>query len=277
VQLDEVSHLISQKLEIIIKPNNTQFHEGKAISALLPYAAHPGQHARNFTFDKLLRAMRASRWTMWDRVVPGFFNAARPPAIVLASPHVDWFDQPSLNREDLVTRWVAAASAVTYSEEVAWSVVDVLSHTAYFPSLRSLIPIGVWAWLKKRPSLPQNSPRRSMGMMNDDTARCVWRLGDFEILKSYLLVVWSEWDPPTHLNFYETCISIVRTDFRGRRMGNHRGDLVNRLDHILEQLDRGLNHFREQKPHYTESNLREAKEKYGGLRRVVMEMDREAL
>jgi hypothetical protein len=93
----------------------------------------------------------------------------------------------------MVAGWAVAASAVPYTEEAGQSVVDILLHIASVDSLRPHIPTGIWTWLNKRPSLPPKCVGRSRGS-SGDVVRQVRALRDTEILKSYLLLVLSEWD-----------------------------------------------------------------------------------
>ena len=68
------------------------------------------------------------------------------------------------------------------------------------------------------------------------------------------------------------CASI-REDFGGIRMGHHRKDLLQRLDYILGRLDLGLDHLQQYKPRLTERNIQKMKAQYGGLKKVLLEVD----
>ena len=60
-------------------------------------------------------------------------------------------------------------------------------------------------------------------------------------------------------------------------MQRHREDLVKRLDHILEQLDRGLEYLWQHSQWILgEYEVREAKKQYGELRELLLEVDRQA-
>jgi len=61
---------------------------------------------------------------------------------------------------------------------------------------------------------------------------------DIEILKSYLLLVWSEWDC-IQLGGFDKMCTLIREDFSGIGMQHHREDLIEQLDHILGQLGQG--------------------------------------
>jgi hypothetical protein len=98
-----------------------------------------------------------------------------------------------MHGRDTVTRWGAAALAVPYTEEVGQSVVDALLQIASVDLLRPYIPIELWAWLKKGPTLPPACQGRSFGTA-PEVVRLICQLGDTETLKAYFLLVWSEWD-----------------------------------------------------------------------------------
>ena len=266
----------------------------KAIGALFPYAVYLAQNGRQELADTFLRVAGASnqsyREFMWWRVgpyiVPLFDNPTPPSlnlAVILASSYVHredpWshYSHDKLMNKISVAGWAAAVSAVPYTEEVGQSVVDVLFQIASVDSLRPRIPVGIWMWLKKQPALPPQCQGRSTGAMND-VVRHVRALGDVEILKSYLLLVWSEWN---HINkwseeFAEMQMAI-QEEFGGIGMGRYREDLVKRLDHILGQLDLGLEHLRQRKPRLSEFVFQTAKEQYGELKRVLLEVDEEAV
>jgi len=72
------------------------------------------------------------------------------------------------------------------------------------------------------------------------------------------------------------CTSI-REEFSGIRMGQHREDLLQQLDHILGQLDLGLCHLQQYKQSLNEASIQQMKEQYGELKRVLLEVGREAI
>jgi len=188
------------------------------------------------------------------------------------SPYADW--GPESNR-NTVTRWTEAVLAVPcYTEEVGQRVVDALLQIASNIYIQPYIPVNIWAWLKKRPSLPPVCSGRKMGTWHHVIPR-VRQLGDIEILESYLLLVWSEWNVAYQGGFIEMCTSI-REDLGGIGMGCHREVLINRLDYVLGQLDRGLEHLKQRNPLLGEDHIPEARIQYEGLREVLLEVGREA-
>ena len=224
-------------------------------------------------------ALRFSR-SVWYRIreyVAELFNEPRSPsldqAIALVSPLVRWDNV--LHGEDEVVRWAEAASAMPYTEEVGQNVVNTLLQIAYVESLRPHIPVEIWAWLKRRPSLPPNCRGRSK-VTASDAVRDIRKLGDIEILKSYFLLVWSEWNYLGYSNVDEVEISI-REDFCGIEMQHHREELVERLDYVLGQLDRGLDYFKRHQSWVGKGDIQAAKRKYRGLKVVLLEVDMEAM
>ena len=219
----------------------------KAISALFPYAISLERSGDQTMADVVLRVSRAScsREVVWDRIWPYFTALFYEPIpssssrlITLFSPYLPW-DRAA--NPDFVSGWAAAALATPYTEQVGQSVVDALLQIATFYHLRPHIPRDVWALLKKQPFLPPYCPGRNQGT-SGDVVRHIRGLGDPEILKSYLLLVWSEWSLPFSSGLEEMLVSI-RKDFGQVGTRHHREDLVERLDYILEELGRGLEHF----------------------------------
>jgi hypothetical protein len=254
----------------------------KAAAAFFPYAVWRERDGEHGMVDAFLGAARAATPNeyRWNAVVPFFttlFDGACPNSlnrvITLASPHI----LPSTLdfNENMVTRWAAAVLAVPYTEEVCQSVVDTLLSIASNDSLQQYIPVETWSWLNKRPDLPPECRRRVQGA-REHVVRQVRALGDIEIFKSYLLLVWSEWgciDSPG--GFTQMQISI-REDLCRAETACHREDLIKRLDHVLEQLDRGLGYLQQHRPSIDEREVQLAKNQYGELKDVLLEVDREA-
>lgn len=71
--------------------------------------------------------------------------------------------------------------------------------------------------------------------------------------------------------------TLLRKEFSGIETGYHRGELLQRLDHILGQLDLGLIHLQRHKQSLKPSDVLQMKEQYGQLKEVLLEVDREAI
>ena len=251
----------------------------KAIGALFPYALRLQRRGHKDTADSEVFPPTTHGATNSERFVWLCIKLNR--IVALASPpDAPWGD--GSYDGGAVTKWALAASAIPYTEEIGRSVVDVLLHAASIGSIPSHTPTGVWALLEKRPSLP--SRRLGWpGATNGDVVRRVRRFGDIEVLEAYLHLVWSEWDcvegserdsVGSRSGLAEMQISI-REDFGGVRVGHHREELINRLDYVLAQLDRGLEYLGQHKPGIDEGYIQTAKEQYEGLRKVLLEVDGE--
>ena len=208
-------------------------------------------------------------------------------AAILASPYLPWW--MFLNDKHLVQLWAAAASEVPYTDEVGQRVVDTLLQIASNGSLRPHIPVDMWLWLNKPPLLPPTCIGRQLGTMQV-VVQAVQALGDTKTLKSYLLLVWSEWDPihsggvHNYSGQHRSCgkslqkmCTSIREDFSGIRMEQHREDLLQWLDHILGQLDLGLGYLQQYKLSLNEDSIQQMKEQYGELRRALLEVGKEAI
>jgi len=192
-------------------------------------------------------------------------------AIVLVSPHLAWCN--FTNNEYTIQLWAAAVFAVPYTQDIGQCVVDTLLLIESQDSLRSHLPVTMWSLLNKRPPLPPICAGRSLGTKRG-SVQTVRRLGDIETLTSYLLLVWSEWDGI--LSGFEDMCTSIKEDFSGIRTGRHRKELLQRLDHVLGQLERGLSHLRQFKPSLPGTHIWAAKPQYRILRELLLEADREA-
>jgi len=186
------------------------------------------------------------------------------------SPHLLW---PWHMDEHWVQQWAAAASVVPYTDEIGQSVVDTLLQIASNLSLQSHIPISMWSWLRKSPSLPPVCAGRYWGT-NSYTIQMVQEIGDIEILTAYLLLIWSEWE---YQDATQKMHTLIRGDFSGIRMGHHRRRLLQHLDNVLGQLELGLQHFQQHNPSISEDRIQERKSQYRKFKEVLLEVDREAI
>jgi len=249
----------------------------KVFAALLPYAILQEQDRQPEMLNALLNVTGVPGISLivW-RHDPGFlrtvFHEATPHAIVLVTPRVSW--EWSRGDEDLVQLWVAATSVVQYTEEVAQCVVDALLWIAAAEELLPHIPVNIWSWLTKQPSLPHfcMGPTRGSHLQ---VIKAVRRLGAIEILKSYLLIAWSERNALSYTGFLEMCTSL-REDFSGVGMGHHRVDLIQRLDQILGQVNQGVKHLQRRNPNLGEYHVQVVRGQYGRLKGILLKMNVEA-
>jgi len=245
----------------------------KAISALLPYAVWQKEDGQPEMLDCFFHVVRASRnlkfiWYRASKYASGLLSKASPHTIVLVSPHLHW----DLLEEDSVQQWAVATSMVPCTDEVAQSVVDGLLQIAYHHRSSPHITIDVWSWLTKWPSLPPVCYGRYHGTTNH-VVKVVQGLKDIKVLKSYLLLVWSEWDYLNNEGFDEMC-ALIYEDFGGVGMGHHQADLIQQLDHILGQLDQGLEHLQQYKPSLGRYSVQCMEHQYRTLKEVLLEVQR---
>ena len=254
----------------------------KAITTLFSYAASREGDGEHEMFDLLFQIFRTSgrRGFAWRRIEPlidTLLSEESPislkRAIILASPHFPW--DRFTNGKRLIQLWAAATSVVPYADDIGRSVVNTLLLIAYHNFPRQHIPVGMWSWLNKRPSLPPICWGRYWGS-HVYVADTVKALGDIETLKSYLLLVWSEWDYLGYGGFDGMHTSILE-EFNGIGAGHHREALLRHLDHVLGQLDLGLEHLRQRKPSLDEYCIERMKFQYESLRDTLLEVDMEAM
>ena len=261
----------------------------KAITVFFLYAAWQEQGGQHEALDVFLQTTRISGLSgfMWHCIKPSFVillgresSVSSKQAAVLASPHLPWWS--FIGDKHLIHLWAAAASAIPHTDKIDESVVDTLLQIASNGSLRPYIPVGMWLWLNRYPFLPPICAGRHQGSASG-VIQTVQALGDIKTLKSYLLLIWSEWDPlyseKVH-NYYgqhhshqkslhEMC-TLIREDFSGVGMECHRGDLLQQLDHVLGKLDLGLEYLQKHKPGLGEDDIQKMKDQYRKLKKVLL-------
>ena len=274
--------MVSEKLKALVKVTDLgQIRsERKAITALFPYAVWQERDGKHETLNAFLCVVGASKWFgfMWNHVgplLPMLLNKESHISLkwesVLVSPHLRWWSLPT--SKHLIQPLAAAASAIPYTNEVGMSVVDTLLQIASDHSLRPYIPLDMWSWLNTHPPLPPVCRGRYLAGLSN-TLQIVRALRDIETLKSFLLLVWSEWNG-LYFEGLEETYSSIRDDLSEIEMWHHRKDL-NHLDHVLAQLNLGLEHLRQHDPEINEDGIQQRKDQYGILWKVLLEVDMEA-
>ena len=206
--------------------------------------------------------------------VSTLFSEASPRAAILASPHLSWGSLT--DEQDLVQQWVKMVSVAPHTEELAQGAVDTLLQIASNPDLLQHITPEAWSLLTLLPSLPSSCWGRVRGTQ-PHVVEAVRALKDIEVLKSYFLLVWSEWSHLYDDGLEEMCTSIPK-DFGGIGMGQHRADLIQRLDYVLGQLDRGPGYLAQHHPDLRrEDNVQEMKDQYQRLRGILLGANTEAI
>ena len=212
-------------------------------------------------------------WTYIARLLNDEIPPSLNRVVVLASPYVAW-DNTSDGKKAVV-RWAAAVSVITYTEKVGQSVVDALLQIAAVNSLRPHIPTNVWEWLKRRPSLPPGCLGRTTGAQME-IVHHVRGFRDIELITSYFLLLWSEWVCHDNSCFQPMQVSI-REDFGGTGLERNRKELMERLDHILEELNQGTEHFRKYRPVAIGTHVFYALFEYEQLRETLLEVEKEVM
>jgi len=275
--VEQVSNLIIEKMITIAESESRYefYHKQKVFATLLPYAIWQERGGRPEMFRVFLDVGSIKRVPQisWRHALDSLCTALRgatPLTMVLASAHIPWDSDLLEGKEDLVQSWVAMTSAVESTEGIAPEcVVGTLFQIAALDELSPHITIDVWLWLTKRPSLPLFSRGYYYGSRRQ-VVKAVRGLEDIEILKSYMVVVWTERYPVWEDGFDEMCASL-REDFGGVGMGHHRVDLIQRLDEIIWQLDQGLEHLRRGNPDLGERDVQSMRDQYGKLMGVLLE------
>ena len=276
--MELVLSLITQKLRTMAEAGDYHLLQSKykAISALLLYAVWQERDGKPEVLDAFLCAARASKWREFTWYPIGRFSStqlseASPRAIILATPYILHL----VNKGDLFQHWEVATSTIPHTEEVAQNEVDALLQFAYEGDLMPHITVDMWSWLRTRPSLPPVCQGRELGT-DMDIVKAIQGLKDIEVLKSYLLMVWSEWGPLWEEGFNEICASICG-DFGEVGIGHHRADLIQRLDHILGELDRGLEYLQQYNPDLNRGHVWKMEHQYGNLMNILLEMNVRAI
>jgi hypothetical protein len=235
------------------------------IEALSPHAISLARSGNQAMIDAILHIARTSSTYFFSTILEA------TPITTLISPYACSYPWD----QNTISEWAAVVSAVPYSEEVGVTVVDMLLRLAWTDTILEYIPIDVWAWLKKPSSLPPVCLGRDWGTKRG-VVRHIRRLRDLDILKSYFLLVWSEWNHIEESGLDEMQASIVE-DLGGIGMQHHRTDLIKRLDQVLGELDRGLEYLQQVQRRIGEGDVHERKEQYRRLREVLLEVDRGAM
>ena len=259
--------------------SNLIFSKRKAISALLPYAATLEQRGQPALVNMILRAAQSTKFEtfIWARPLANtLFGILYPRSldrvILLATPYA-WQDRGPRS-EDEVARWALAVSAVPYTEEVGEFVVRALLPVAVDDSLRCCVPANVWVWLKKLPS-PLNVPTWQWEITRFGVVHHIRRLGDIEILKSYLVIAWQDRVSLDTSGFAEMKVSIME-DFAGVGMSHHRRDLIKELEEVRAPRYQGDRIEERRKMPMRKGSSRPARLEYEELKELLLQVDMEA-
>ena len=241
--MDQLVQFITNRLEAMVSAaDHALIHaKRKAISTLFMYIILEEGKPQQMV-DAISRVVGSpgTRWSVWPHIGPCtsmLFSRSNSPsvdsAIVLLSPYIGWDEE--LRSEADVVRWAAATLAVPYTEEVGRYAASALVQIACWFNLLPHIPIEIWTWLKKHSTIlpPYQGPYITISA---EAVRYLQRLGDVDIIKSYLLLAWSEGCDIDDVYWIRDSF---RVDFCGIGMWGYREDLIKRLDKVLEDCDQG--------------------------------------
>ena len=230
--------------------------------------------------DAIFRAVKSDPRGLWRHTgsyIAALLRGPTPPSLDRTTVLLSRYLPSGFWNKSVISKWVAVVSTIPYSEEVGRSVVDTMLQIASIDDLRPHIPIGVWAWLKKEPSLPPVCLGRSRGAERN-VIRHVRGLGDLDLLKSYFLLVWSEWDTLSESGLEEMKDSIAE-DLGGIWMQHHRWDLTRRLCFVFGALCNRIVHVRSREGDrwVYPPGIKMRISQNHALRRILGELDRKAM
>ena len=305
-QVEAISGLIARKLKAVVEANDQHlgliFSKRKAICTLLPHVVslrqfrwgkiltetlHPSDFSQTVRF--LARYVKPMVTALFDK--PGSHLADR--AVLFVSPRLPsplgFWDNSSISKWNAIALNVSkgvskgavgvdvVGETAVNDIEVSESVADMLLQFASDEILRPQILAETWVWLKKPRSLPVCSWGRRVGT-TDAVVRHIRGLGDIETLKSYFLLVWSEWNNLHDEGLREMEIS-MREDFGGAEGLRDREELIERLDWVLGQLSLGPAHFEQHLPPWIFElhNIQRAVSQYSSLKSALLEVHESVL
>ena len=178
------------------------------------------------------------------------------------------------NDVDVMMRlWMTAASGLPDTPDVYQSVVGVLLQMAYKDELRPHIPVVAWEWLKRRRILRLiiSVPGRGIPKGFFQTVQA---LRDIGLIASYLFVIWSEWNFLTYGDC-EEMRHLIREELNGIHAVGYRADLIQRLEFVLSQFDRGREYSCAPNLRVDEQSFWWARQQYEGFRRDLLELEEE--
>ena len=270
-----VNHIISQIKE-------TKKPADKPLASILPFALKKAEGGDTSLLDEILLAVRRfpkeSGWvrshigTIINETLLGWDSEVRTRIVVCALPYLEHTWVHIEDKKDFVDNWLSAATRLKYTPEIGRNVVEVLLRMACVYQWRLHITPGAWRWLKRRPQLPPVCLARSSCCSDLGPISAVKSLNDPELLKEYLVVVWSEWDwlAPWVCSYMCTA---VRESFGGEEMRGHRDELRGRLLTIQKRLDLGLDHLRKEGSEMLDDYFQSTKEAYEALLETLSEME----
>jgi Zn-dependent oligopeptidase len=93
-------------------------------------------------------------------------------------------------------------------------------------------------------------------------------------VKSYFLLVWSEWNLVDYYAYHEM-VDSIKEGFGGIGMRKVRRDLIERLDQVLRQLNRGLEYLRQHNDQIGDNHVWDSRYYCGQLKAALLKLDSE--
>jgi hypothetical protein len=284
MQLETITSSIALRLTKAAQDPEGILFKYKSITTLFPYAARRGQEGDTQLLDAFLCAVRyfpcTSQWTrryirpVIPRLLAEGSSETLKRAAILALPHLElvWLDSNDIST--FIDLWLSAAEALEYTEAVCEAVVDVLLQMAFFHSVRAHITPKAWGWLNKRPALPPRCRGRLLCSIGSNVLPAVRSRKDIELLTSYLVTMWSEWDCAGEWAFEGMC-EVLREEFcrdgGDEVLKGYRIDLLARLNLVLGELGKGLEHLRVRHLDMQPDEYEVIRERYKELKRMLVQ------
>lgn len=283
MQLETITSSIASRLAAAAQDPDAILSKYKTITTLFPYAARRGQEGDPQLLDAFLCAVRnfpcTSQWTrrFIRPVIPRLLAEGSPStlkrAAILALPHLElvWLD--SIDICSFIDLWISAAEGLEETEAVCQAVVDVLLQMAFFHSVRAHITPKAWAWLNKRPSLPPRCRGRLLCSIGSNVLPAIRSRKDIQLLTSYLVTMWSEWDCAGEWAFEGMC-EVLKEDFcrddHNEGVRGYRIDLIARLNLVLGELGNGLGYLRARHLDMQPDEFEVIRGRYRELKRILL-------
>lgn len=280
VQLGIITGSIASRLTWASQAPDGIGYKFKPITALLPYAVRQGQEGDSRLFDAFLCVVKYFPYTSsWTRryirpVIPKLLAEGSPRTLrrgaILALPHLElaWLDSDDIR--EFIQLWISAADGLGDAEDVCRAVVDVLLQMAFFHSVRAHIVPEAWTWLNKRPALPPRCRGRLLCSIGSNVLPAIRARSDIQLLTSYLITMWSEWDCAGEWAFEGMCEALW-DEYCGDdgEVVECRKDLLARLNLVLAELGKGLGHLRVRHPDMQPDEFEVIRERYRELKRIL--------
>ena len=249
----------------------------EATIAFLPYAARREEAGQGKPSDTSFRTARfspssspISHWTpeLGGQLLQVVLPSSLKHAVLHTFQQEPQFMKHASDIDTMMRLWITAVTTLPYTDDVGRIVANTLLQMAADDELLPHIPTVAWDWLKKRPLLRPGCWGLVPGSENGVILK-VRKPGDVELTTSYLFVIWSEWRRSGWGSFRPSdCKAIfraIREELSGVGAAGYRADLIQRLDHVLSQLEPG--------PMSEEKAIRQ---KYKEFREALVEVDEEA-